>query len=721
MPATRILSTTFNKDAAKEMRRRFDALGISIDAETRTFHSLGYAILKDEGQLPPNQLTTYSWKRLARSVSIETEQWIEPDELESWVGYFKLIEMKAPHELKADSGDDLAKARIRAYELYERDRKRRKAWSYDDLIFLAVKLLQSDTDVRARWQKRWWYILVDEYQDIEPAQEQLILLLSNPHDNLFIVGDEDQCIYTWRRADVRRIMTLYRRFPSVQRSLLKVNYRSGKSIVSASRVLIENNRLRFAKDISAHRNDPGTIVRVGFSDDPQNGDQLSHAFGLVRDCKNPDEMAVLCRTNTLLRDLAIRCITSDVEIKANDRILKPSLAEEVVLAYLLMCMRPDEAEPSHVETALRNPNVYLMESHASPLLNSLRSGKSFEEAFAGLPIPKRDGWRQREQMKVAPRLDRLKSLTKATLAMVHLRRELGLDDHFDARAREGSPSEDADALNGVSGLAEQAASTIELLDKLLLRKEALERARNGNGVELTSIHGAKGREWSDVLLIGADEQRLPLVFVIENQQSALTASNGWEDERRLAYVAMTRAKDSLTICWSNEPSPFVLEALDGAIPSVVEHATRSRLAERKEARERATKKSQKTSERSGGRREFVAKFVSTCNLCGSHIVPGEKAIIDDGQSVHTGCVRDAAVLPPSSRPKQSGTGSQDARHGTARVHSKNGSRGIGGGRRGFPAKFAGQCALCGDNFPKDELILPVDGKYVHVKCGLSNA
>jgi hypothetical protein len=371
--------------------------------------------------------------------------------------------------------------------------------------------------------------------------------------------------------------------------------------------------------------------------------------------------------------------------------------------------------------ALRNPSVYLMESHASPLLNSLRSGKSFEDAIAGLPIPARDEWRRRAQKEVAPRLDRLKSLTKATLAMVHLRRELGLDDHFDARAREGSPSEDADALNGVSGLAEQAASTIDLLERLLLRKEALERARNGNGVELTSIHGAKGREWSDVLLIGADEQRLPLVSVIENQQSSFTVANGWEDERRLAYVAMTRAKDSLTICWSNEPSPFVLEALDGANPSVVERATRSRLAERQEAREKAGKKSAKASKRSGGRREFVAKFVSTCHLCGSHVVPGEKATAADGQTVHTGCVRDAVVLPPGSRPRHSATRSQDARRGSVRVLSQNARRGTGGGKRGFPAKFAGECTLCGEQFPKDELILPLDGKYVHVKCGLSRS
>lgn len=718
MPATRILSTTFNTDAASELRKRFDAAGISTDAETRTFHSVGREILKQEGLLPPNLLSAYSWKRLARTVAIETEHWIEPEELENWIGYFKLIEMKAPHELKADQGDDLARARIRAYELYERDRERRKAWSYDDLIFLAVKLLQTNSDVRARWQERWWYILVDEYQDIEPAQEQLILLLSNPHDNLFIVGDEDQCIYTWRRADVRRIMTLYRRFPSLQQSLLKVNYRSGKDIVSASRVLIENNKLRFAKDISAHRTDPGKILRIGFSEDPLNHDQLDHAFGLVRDCTNPDEMAVLSRTNTLLRDLAIRCITSGVEIKANERILRPSLVEEVVLAYLQMCLRPADADPSHIETALRNPNVYLMESHASLLLNSLRAGKTFEEAFESLPIPKKDEWRRNAQQMVAPRLDRLKSLSKATLAMVHLRRELGLDDHFDARAREGSPSEDADALNGVSGLAERAASTTELLDELLRRREALQKARDGDGVELTSIHGAKGREWSRVLLIGADEQRLPLASVIENDRPGFTISNGWEDERRLAYVAMTRAKDTLTICWSDEPSPFVLEALDNANPAVLESATRSRLANRQEAREKAVKTSARKSNQSGGARAFVAKYVSTCHLCGSHIVPGERAIAHDGQTVHTRCVRDAELLPPSSRPKApEGTGGGPPRQASRRP-SVGGGQSAGRAKRGFPAKFPGWCFLCDKKYPEGELIIPMDGKYVHVNCGL---
>lgn len=718
MPATRILSTTFNRDAAQEMRRRFDAVGISSDAETRTFHSLGRLILREEGKLPPNQLTAYSWKRLARNVSDQTGQWIEPAELENWIGYFKLIEMKEPNEVVARPSDDLAQARLVGYRLYEQERKRRKAWSYDDLIFLAVKLLESDAEVRARWQKRWWYILVDEYQDIEPAQEQLILLLSSPHDNLFIVGDEDQCIYTWRRADVRRIMSLHRRFPSLDRSILKVNYRSGSAIVSASRVLIENNKIRFKKAIEAHRADRGVIVRVGFSEDPLNSDQLSHAFERVRDCQDTSAMAVLCRTNTLLRDLAIRCITSGVEIKANDRILKPSLAEEVVLAYLMMCLRPKKAEPSDVETALRNPNVYLMESHAPLLLNALRAGQSFESAFADLPVPERDEWRREKQSEIAPRLDRLKSMTQATLAMVHLRRELGLDDNFDARAREGAPSEDADALNGVTGLAAQSASTSALLDQLILRRDALERARNGNGVELTSIHGAKGREWANVLLIGADEQRLPLVSVIENQQPSFTASNGWEDERRLAYVAMTRAKDSLTICWSNEPSPFVLEALDGADPAVLERETRARLAERQEAREKATKKGSKGAKSTSGRRVSVAKRVSVCDLCLSHIVPGERGVFVDDRFVHVGCVRDAAVLPPRARPTRSSGRAQGTQRGASLQPSQGAKRNPRQGKRGFPARFPGWCDLCEKKYPVGEVILPRDGKYVHVGCGL---
>lgn len=718
MPAPRILSTTFNTDAAKEMRRRFDAVGISSDAETRTFHSLGRLILHEEGKLPPNQLAAYSWKRLARNVAHRTGQWIEPEELENWIGYFKLIEMKGPNEVVAPPGDELAQARLVGYRIYEQERERRKAWSFDDLIFLAVRLLQSDAVVRARWQKRWWYILVDEYQDIEPAQEQLILLLSNPHDNLFIVGDEDQCIYTWRRADVQRIMSLHRRFPSLDRSILKVNYRSGSAIVSASRVLIENNKIRFQKAIEANRTDRGEIVRVGFSEDPLNSDQLTHAFERVRDCEDASQMAVLCRTNTLLRDLAIRCITSGVEIKANDRILRPSLAEEVVLAYLMICLRPEKADPSDVETALRNPNVYLMESHAPLLLNALRSGQSFESAFAGLPVPERDKWRREKQSEVAPRLDRLKAMTQATLAMVHLRRELGLDDHFDARAREGAPSEDADALNGVTGLAAQSASTSALLDQLILRKDALERARNGNGVELTSIHGAKGREWQKVLLIGADEQRLPLVSVIENSQPSFTTSNGWEDERRLAYVAMTRARDSLTICWSNEPSPFVLEALDGADPAALERETRARLAQRQEAREKAAKKGSKGAKSTSGRREFVAKRISVCDLCLSHIVPGERATFIDDRSVHVGCVRDAAVLPPRARSASSTNRSQTTRGSTSHQVSKGSNRNARQGRRGFPAKFSGWCDLCEKTFPEGEIILPLDGKYVHVNCGL---
>jgi DNA helicase-2/ATP-dependent DNA helicase PcrA len=717
MPASRILSTTFNTDARNELRKRFDAAGISQDAETRTFHSLGRQILLEEGELPPTRLTSYSWKRLARIVSDRTGQWIEPEELEGWISHYKLIEMKTPDELDTHPSDEIGRARILAYALYEEDRERRKAWAFDDLLFLAVRLLQTDARIREKWQKRWWYILVDEYQDIEPAQEQLITLLSSPHDNLFIVGDEDQCIYTWRRADVRRIMSLYRRYPSVKRCVLRVNYRSGKAIVAASRVLIENNKIRFTKDISAFREDLGTITRLGFSEDPLNVDQLNHAFELIRACSDPTEMAVLCRTNTLLRDLAIRCVSGGVEISANDRILKPSLVEEVVLAYLMICFRPEEAAPADIETAFRNPNVYLRDAHAALVLNGLRAGRSFSDSFASLPM--REEWRVNAQTTVASRLDNLKAQTSSSLAMIHLRREIGLDDHFDARDREGAQSEDADALNSVSALAGAVATPRELVDVLRQRRDALERARSGQGVELTSIHGAKGREWSNVVLIGADDQRLPLASVIENQSITGFGATSWEDERRLAYVAMTRAKDALTLCWSNEASPFVLEALDGDDSVLLEQRTRQRQAERKKAREEGSKQRVKQSRSATGAKVFAAKRTSVCHLCDAHIVPNEMATWLNDQVVHTRCVSDEAEV--RRVPGQS-LSSDVAKQGLPyrrRTPTAGRSQPVSRGRRGFPAKYPGTCHLCGKHYQKEDLIIPLDDRYVHVKCGLS--
>lgn len=703
MPAPRILSTTFNREAKDEMRRRFAQAGIAADAATMTFHGLGHHILDSDGRLPKKRLEGYSWKRLAKQVLDRTGVYLEPDELPERMSHFKLVEMKEPEELDSDSQDETSLAQLEAYRIYTSDLRRQQSWDFDDLVFLAVRHLRADPVQRRYWQDRWWYILVDEYQDIEPAQEELIRILSNPHDNLFIVGDEDQCIYTWRRAEVRRIMGLYMQYPSMRRLLLRKNYRSGKAIVEASRKLVENNKNRFSKDIVAHRSEPGTITRLAFVDDPLRVEQLRHVFQRVSECDSPKEMAVLCRTNSILRDLAFICITSDVSITASERILRPSPVEEVVLAYLLMVFQPSSAEPEDVKRALRSPSVYLKDAHATVLLNALRKGLSFQQGFGSLP--RREQWREQKQAEVADRLERLKAMHDAQVALIHLRREIGLDDHFDARAREGARSDDADAMDSIAGLAQAAKTTSGLIHSLMERREALKRAMDGTGVELVTIHGAKGREWSEVILAGADEERLPLTKVVD--EGVLSAV--WEDERRLAYVAMTRARDRLSVVWSGEPSPYVLEALDGRDPQVLQSATLARNAERRERREAAQKTSAAKPGVRSELREFPAKLHSVCNACGSSIVPGEMIVGLNPGYAHTKCLADESVL----------TAARSVQRGPAKHHREVPP---GGGAkkesraRPFRASFPGVCAVCSRAIAVGEMIVGSGGAYRHARC-----
>jgi len=207
---------------------------------------------------------------------------------------------------------------------------------------------------------------------------------------------------------------------------------------------------------------------------------------------------------------------------------------------------------------------------------------------------------------------------------------------------------------------------------------------------------------------------------VEEQQSLFVHSDGWEDERRLAYVALTRAKNRVTICWSNEVSPFVLEALDGADPGLAEQATRARNAERRERREKGKQGSEAEERRKSGSREFTAKLVSRCQLCSSHVVPGEKIVGVDGGFAHVRCVRDEARLPNERGvgPRRSGS-SRGSSGGSSRQQSSpagGGNRATAGRSPGFEAKFPSRCDRCGLPITPGQRILKSEPGFAHVGC-----
>jgi ATP-dependent DNA helicase UvrD/PcrA len=364
----------------------------------------------------------------------------------------------------------------------------RGAIDFDDLVSRAVRLLETNDRLRLRWQGRFTHICVDEFQDVDAGQLRLIRLLAAPQDNLFVVGDDDQTIYAWRLADVRRILGFGSLYPSARRVQLATNYRCPPDVVVASRRLIGCNHERYAKEIRAGTpsgSDP-SAAQVAAFDSSTDGwaDQL--AALAKRETAAERTTCFLARTRAELTPLLAAVVRAELEHATT--VPAPIQSEAV-------CRLVGEARTQPQETP------------ALDLLRHLRAAH---------------GWLRRDGAE-----------------------ELGDEEHASL-----------DALIGWSVGFRRTDAFLAAHDAALARLERLQRP--DALVELVTVHAAKGREWQTVVVIGMEEDRFP------NRRSLIEATEperAVEEERRLAYVAMTRATRTLVLAFDpRHVSRFVVEA-----------------------------------------------------------------------------------------------------------------------------------------------------------------
>jgi DNA helicase-2/ATP-dependent DNA helicase PcrA len=576
VPANRILCCTFNKEAVAELRRRLREEGVE-DVAARSFHGIGWAILNEQRLLRTTvgRLSYPQWRYLAKKAKEAVEGghgvWIDADVAAEAISRFKLVDLVTPQEARRSlaanpQATPLEQTAVELYRLYEQLLERNEMLDFDDLIMRALQLLMTKRTVRRDWQRKYFCLLVDEYQDIEPAQERLVQMLAAPHDSLFCVGDEDQCIYAWRRAQVERLLLLDRHYPGLERHALEVNYRSPLQLTHASRLLIEHNKRRFPKTIRAcDTAQPGQveITACGPHANPH-----AHTAQLLHDCQ-PATTVVLARTRQLLRDVAVECARHGVAFKAGDFILDRAGPHRTLAAYLRLFADPSSARVEDVARVFRIPNRYLPEHAVTELASRLQTGFGFAQAASGLGG---EPWRQRELDQAGVLFTRLAQLSNAQELIAALRSEGGLDAYYTAEQKlQQTDRSSVDALD----TAEQRAAGLTVsayADQYAEEAELIRTHRRDTGVELTTIHGAKGREWDRVILVGADDDTLPHRKSLDDTQGDEAYEAALEDERRLAYVALTRAKQQLTIVHQGTESRFLREATSG-----LEHAGRTRL------------------------------------------------------------------------------------------------------------------------------------------------
>jgi superfamily I DNA/RNA helicase len=486
-PPDRIRAITFNKRAAVEMTERLDAavapLGVAPGTvRVRTFHALGREILREAGaQVEP----------MADRPAIlrEVAPWADDAavlRLDTTVSRLK-VELAVS---AADVGRDPEAGPVaRAFVAYEEALASSGTLDFDDLILRSIGSLRDDPGLLERWRGRCVELLVDEVQDVDRAQLQLALLLAAPANRIFLVGDDDQSIYGWRLADVRRILGLADHLPGLRRVDLEVNYRCPRVVVDRAVRLVEHNRERFPKRIRAGSTGGGELVLA-----PDASDETVRLERAMRTWPaDGSTRAVLARTN---------------------RELLPAVAVALDL-----------------ELPFRAPKIELLVE--SPFLDDLL-------ALAG-----------RDDMADLPLL----------VALGRVRHAIALDPAAPPIAQELAGA----VLGWAARYDDLAAFRTAVADT---RVRLAELRRHNAALTLATAHSTKGLEFDHVIVVGMEVGRFPSGRTVAEAENPARA---YEEERRLAYVAWTRARRSLTLVYDPAiPSPFLLDAFDaielGLIP-----------------------------------------------------------------------------------------------------------------------------------------------------------
>lgn len=556
-----ILVITFTKYAASEMKSRFHRLmgNKSLPVTVGTFHGIYYGILKWAYHLGPRNILSEEEKYqiIRHAVSRQDiEVFDEEDflsDIAAEIGAVKnnRLDVESYRSAKCSSKDFQ-----NIYREYEAQRKGARKIDFDDMLVLCYELFLTRPDILEMWQKKFHYILIDEFQDINKVQYDVIRMLAKPQHNLFAVGDDDQSIYGFRGADTKLMFQFQEDYPKMRQLLLDINYRSTSNIVENALKVIGNNEIRFEKEIHAEK-PKGQSLHVQEVRDPAEESQyvLEEIQNRMQAGIEPEEIAVLFRIHTDARNLVERLWEQQVPFQMKEHlpnIYHHFIAKDIKSYFKMAAGSRDRQDFLQI---MNRPKRYIGRDSLS--------GR--EIAFEDL----RKFYCDKEWMQ--DRVDQfewdLKMLGKMApyAAVQYLRKKIGYDDFL--REYAASRKIQAGDLFEVLAELEEAARPFSTLEDWFVHVEEYTNAlkiRESNkeltqeGVRLMTMHSAKGLEFNTVYIIEANEGQIPYKKSLKEQRE--------EEERRLFYVAMTRAKELLKIVYVKKkngkdvnPSRFVDE------------------------------------------------------------------------------------------------------------------------------------------------------------------
>ena len=558
-----ILVVTFTRFAAAEMKSRLCLVMGKRDLPVTvgTFHGIYYGILKWAYRMNQENILSETEKyQILRGVINKERMEIFDEEdfiqdIAAEIGKVKNnripLEEFVSEKCSADAFRNI-------YRNYEQHRKELKKIDFDDMLVLCYELFRARPDVLAQWQKKFRYVLIDEFQDINRIQYDVIRMLAQPENNLFVVGDDDQAIYGFRGADSELMLGFGKDFPDAKQILLGMNYRSTANIVQNSLKLIENNVERYSKKLEANR-EGGSCLHIQEVKDPV--EEAEYVLEEIQKCKEngikEEEIAILFRVHTDARAVVEAMVERKIPFQMKEHL--PNIYEHFIAKDIMAYFRLATGARHRQDflQIMNRPKRYLGRDSVAGAKASFEDMRKFY-CDKDWMIDRIDQfeWDVKMLMKMAP-----------YAAIQYIRKRNGYDDFLKEYAF--THQINRSNLNEVLAEIEEAAKAFSSVEEWFahveeytetLKVKEKERNRPRPGVRLMTIHASKGLEFKQVFLIAANEGRIPY-------QKAKTDKE-IEEERRLFYVAMTRAKDFLKICYVKikngkevAPSRFVDELL----------------------------------------------------------------------------------------------------------------------------------------------------------------
>ncbi len=559
-----IMVVTFTRYAAAEMKTRLSALmdRKNIPVTAGTFHGIYYGILKWAYRIDSRNILSEEEKyQILRSVisGRDLEIFDEEDflrDIAEEIGKIKNNRL---------SPEEFVSAKVNAgafrdiYRAYEEKRKALRKIDFDDMLVVCYELFASRPDVLALWQKKFRYILVDEFQDINRVQYDVIRMLALPENNLYIVGDDDQAIYGFRGADSELMFRFRRDYPDAEQIVLGVNYRSTGNIVKNSLKVISHNKRRFRKELTAVKG-KGKCLHVQELKDP--AEEAEYAADQIEkyvDAGNAAESAaVLFRVHTDARPLVEELVKRHIPFQMKEHLpnIYDHFTAKDIQAYFRLALGGRERRDFLRVT--NRPKRYIAR-------DSLTGNETAFEDIRKFYCDK--DW-------MMDRIDQFEWDVKMLARMApyaairYVRRRIGYDDFIKDYAC--THNVDRSDLNEILAELEESAKPYTSIEEWFrhieeytetLRLKERQKTMEQEGVRLMTLHAAKGLEFDAVWLIEAMEGQIPYKKAKTDKET--------EEERRLFYVGMTRAREQLTVCYAKtkngkaaEPSRFVDELLE---------------------------------------------------------------------------------------------------------------------------------------------------------------